>query len=102
MALVDIKKGKEVKESDSITSFMTPYSDTKEFFLRKLSEGIGMIASAFYPKPVIIRTSDFKSNEYKHMVGGERYEEDEMPRQSCRFPQSDSAQKNVLDQHSLS
>jgi len=74
MALVDIKKGKEVKESDSITSFMTPYSDTKEFFLRKLSEGIGMIASAFYPKPVIIRTSDFKSNEYRNMLGGLEYE----------------------------
>ena len=74
MALVDIKKGKEVKESDSITSFMTPYSDTKEFFLTKLSEGIGMIASAFYPKPVIIRTSDFKSNEYRNMLGGLEYE----------------------------
>ena len=77
MALVDMYKGKEVKDSDSISSFMTPYSDTKEFFSAKLSEGIGMIAAAFYPKPVIIRTSDFKSNEYKNMPGGLKYEADE-------------------------
>ena len=77
MALVDMKKGKEVKDSDSITSFMLPYSDTKEFFLAKLSEGIGMIAAAFYPKPVIIRTSDFKSNEYRNMPGGLKYEAEE-------------------------
>ena len=74
MALVDIQKGKEVKDSDSITAFMAPYSDPKEFFLTKLSEGIGMIAAAFYPKPVIIRTSDFKSNEYRNMLGGLEYE----------------------------
>ena len=74
MALVDMQKGKEVKDSDSITSFMTPYTNTKEFFLKKLTEGIGMIAAAFYPKPVIIRTSDFKSNEYRNMLGGLKYE----------------------------
>ena len=74
MALVDMKKSKEVKDSDSIASFMTPYTDTKEFFLAKLTEGIGMIAAAFYPKPVIIRTSDFKSNEYRNMLGGLEYE----------------------------
>ncbi|MEN8302933.1 MAG: phosphoenolpyruvate synthase [Campylobacterota bacterium] len=77
MALVDMKKDKSIKDSDSITSFMTPYSDTKEFFLTKLSEGIGMIAAAFYPKPVIIRTSDFKSNEYRNMPGGLEYEAEE-------------------------
>jgi len=77
MALIDMQKGKEVKDSDSITTFMTPYTDTKEFFLAKLTEGIGMIAAAFYPKPVIIRTSDFKSNEYRNMPGGLKYEADE-------------------------
>jgi pyruvate,water dikinase len=74
MALVDIKRGKSVKDEDKIRSFMTPYTDTKEFFIHKLSEGIGMIAAAFYPKPVIIRTSDFKSNEYRNMLGGFLYE----------------------------
>ena len=77
MALVDMHKGKSVIDEDKIRSFMTPCSDTKEFFLQKISEGVGMIAAAFYPKPVIIRTSDFKSNEYRGMTGGLIYEAEE-------------------------
>ncbi|MCW8838203.1 MAG: phosphoenolpyruvate synthase, partial [Thiovulaceae bacterium] len=77
MALVDMQKGKNVKDEDSIRSFMTPYTDAKEFFIKKISEGVGMIAAAFYPKSVIVRTSDFKSNEYKNMPGGFEYEADE-------------------------
>lgn len=74
MALVDMHKNKSVKDEDKIRSFMAPYNDTKEFFIQKLSEGVAMIAAAFYPKPVIVRTSDFKSNEYKNMIGGLDYE----------------------------
>ena len=74
MALVHMKTGKSVKDEDKIRSFMTPHTDPKEFFVQKLSEGIGTIAAAFYPKPVIIRTSDFKSNEYRNMPGGVDYE----------------------------
>lgn len=74
MALVDMKKAKRVKDEDKIRSFMTPHVDAKEFFLQKISEGVGMIAAAFYPKTVIIRTSDFKSNEYHNMLGGAEYE----------------------------
>lgn len=74
MALVNMKKGKHLKDKDKIRSFMTPYMDEKEFFLQKLSEGVGMIAAAFYPRPVIIRTSDFKSSEYRNMPGGLEYE----------------------------
>jgi pyruvate,water dikinase len=48
--------------------------DPKEFFIRKLSEGIGRIAAAFYPKPVIVRMSDFKSNEYAQLIGGGEFE----------------------------
>ncbi|MDD2651915.1 MAG: phosphoenolpyruvate synthase [Sulfurimonas sp.] len=77
MALIDMRKGKSVQDEEQIRSFMTPYSDTKEFFLQKISEGVGMIAAAFYPKPVIIRTSDFKSNEYRGMRGGFDYEAQE-------------------------
>ena len=77
MALVDMQKGKSVKDEDAIRAFMKPYTDPKEFFLNKISEGVGMIAAAFYPKPVIVRTSDFKSNEYKNMPGGSDYEADE-------------------------
>ena len=75
MALVDMHKEKTVKDEEKIRSFMAPHKDTKEFFLEKLSEGIAMIAAAFYPRPVIIRTSDFKSNEYRNMLGGFDYEE---------------------------
>jgi pyruvate,water dikinase len=48
--------------------------DPREFFVRCLSEGVGRIAAAFYPKPVIVRMSDFKSNEYARLVGGEEFE----------------------------
>nr|WP_321267356.1 phosphoenolpyruvate synthase [uncultured Sulfurimonas sp.] len=74
MALVNMQKGKKVKDEEKIRSFMLPLTDAKEFFISKISEGIGTIAAAFYPKPVIIRTSDFKSNEYRNMPGGLEYE----------------------------
>lgn len=74
MALVNLAKNNTVKDSDAIKEFMLPYTDAKEFFIDKLCEGIGTIAAAFFPKPVIIRTSDFKSNEYRNMRGGLEYE----------------------------
>ncbi len=77
MALYDMHKGNFVKGNEQILKLMQGFPDPKTFFIEKLSEGVGMIAAAFYPNPVIVRTSDFKSNEYKHMLGGEAYEEDE-------------------------
>ena len=53
------------------------YADPKAFFREKLVEGVATIAAAFWPKPVIVRLSDFKSNEYRKLVGGERYEPEE-------------------------
>src|SRR5213596_859485 len=53
------------------------YRDPRAFFVEKLSEGVATIAAAFWPKPVIVRLSDFKSNEYKKLIGGARYEPDE-------------------------
>ncbi|MSQ59930.1 MAG: phosphoenolpyruvate synthase [Betaproteobacteria bacterium] len=50
------------------------YSDPKTFYLEKLVEGIATLGAAFYPKPVIVRLSDFKSNEYSSLLGGQRYE----------------------------
>jgi len=50
------------------------YADPVSFFINKLSEGIATLGAAFYPKPVIVRMSDFKSNEYANLLGGERYE----------------------------
>ena len=53
------------------------YASPREFFVAKMAEGVATIAGAFWPKPVIVRLSDFKSNEYKKLLGGERYEPDE-------------------------
>ena len=53
------------------------YPNPRSFFETKLAEGISTIAAAFWPKPVIVRMSDFKSNEYKKLIGGSRYEPDE-------------------------
>jgi pyruvate,water dikinase len=53
------------------------YENPKTFFVEKLTEGVATIAAAFWPKPVIVRLSDFKSNEYKKLLGGARYEPDE-------------------------
>ena len=48
--------------------------DAGEFFIRRFSEGVARIAAAFYPKPVIVRTSDFKTNEYARLIGGKEFE----------------------------
>jgi pyruvate,water dikinase len=53
------------------------YADPAAFFREKLTEGVATIAAAFWPKPVIVRLSDFKSNEYRKLLGGERYEPQE-------------------------
>ena len=53
------------------------YADPRSFFRDKLVEGVATIAAAFWPKPVIVRLSDFKSNEYRKLLGGERYEPEE-------------------------
>ena len=53
------------------------YSDKKQFFIDKVAEGVGRIAAGFYPKDVIVRLSDFKSNEYANLLGGTLYEPEE-------------------------
>ena len=53
------------------------YDNPAAFYVDKLTEGIGTLAAAFYPKPVIVRLSDFKSNEYAQLIGGQKYEEKE-------------------------
>ncbi|MFP1877904.1 phosphoenolpyruvate synthase [Lonsdalea quercina] len=60
-----------------IKSLMQGYDDPVEFYIERLKEGIATLASAFWPKRVIVRLSDFKSNEYANLVGGDRYEPDE-------------------------
>jgi pyruvate,water dikinase len=53
------------------------YASPRDFFVEKLAEGVATIAAAFWPKPVIVRLSDFKSNEYRKLLGGEAYEPEE-------------------------
>lgn len=60
-----------------ITAKTAAYPNPVEFYIEKLREGIAMIAAAFYPKPVIFRFSDFKSNEYANLLGGKLFEPDE-------------------------
>ncbi|WP_426319903.1 phosphoenolpyruvate synthase [Microbacterium sp. E-13] len=57
-----------------IAARIAAYPSPREFFTRRVAEGVATIAAAFAPKPVIVRTSDFKSNEYAHLLGGDRYE----------------------------
>lgn len=61
----------------AVESLSHGYDSPREFFLSRLTEGVATIAAAFWPKPVIVRLSDFKSNEYKKLIGGNRYEPDE-------------------------
>ncbi|MEQ5346707.1 phosphoenolpyruvate synthase [Proteus sp. WDL240414] len=60
-----------------INEMMAGYDSPVEYYISKLTEGIATLAAAFWPKRVIVRLSDFKSNEYANLVGGDRYEPDE-------------------------
>ncbi|MFH1656864.1 MAG: phosphoenolpyruvate synthase [bacterium] len=76
-----------IKEIKEIT---VEHEDKKEFFVKELAEGVAQIAAAFYPKKVIVRFSDFKTNEYKNLVGGELFEKEEANpmmgfRGACRY-----------------
>ena len=78
LALLDMYNGKtDVKDFYKIQNITNGYKDEKDFFVKKIAEGVGTIAAAFYPNTVIVRTSDFKSNEYKEMIGGHDYEPNE-------------------------
>jgi pyruvate,water dikinase len=61
----------------AVESVARGHASPKAFYIDKMAEGIATIAAAFWPKPVIVRLSDFKSNEYKKLIGGSRYEPDE-------------------------
>ena len=65
------------KLSDEIHEKIRGFENEEQFFIQKLSFGIAKIAAAFYPETVIVRFSDFKSNEYKNLLGGKYFEPDE-------------------------
>lgn len=77
MALVHPEKVKDHKVLQKIEE-LTQNSDNKEeYFVDKLAQGVGTIAASFYPKDVVVRTSDFKSNEYASLLGGSDFEVEE-------------------------
>ncbi len=77
MALVHPEKIMDEAVRKEINSLTFGYEDKKGYFVEKLAEGVGTIAAAFYPKPVIVRLSDFKTNEYASLVGGHYFEPEE-------------------------
>jgi len=77
MALLYPEKVTDSKAQNEIYYLTYGYKDKKAYFVDRLSEGVGTIAAAFYPKPVIVRMSDFKTNEYASLLGGEFFEPEE-------------------------
>lgn len=74
LALLNYAKLKDKKVKKKIDELTAGYKDKKQYYIDKLAEGMAIIAAAFYPKDVIIRFSDFKTNEYANLVGGAAYE----------------------------
>lgn len=77
LALYHYEKIKDKKLKKQIAEITIEHKDKKEHFIKELAEGIAQISAAFYPKEVIVRLSDFKTNEYKNLVGGYLYENEE-------------------------
>ena len=77
LALYHYKKIKDKKLKAKIAEITVEHKDKKEYFVKELAEGIAQIAAAFYPKEAIVRFSDFKSNEYENLVGGQLFEKKE-------------------------
>lgn len=74
MALLFPERITKPKVRAEIATIVDGYRDGADYFVAKLAEGMGVIAAAFYPRPVIVRTSDFKSNEYASLLGGMDFE----------------------------
>jgi pyruvate,water dikinase len=74
MALLHQDHVKDKKEKAEIERLTEGYESPADFFIERLSEGVGTIAAAFYPKPVVVRLSDFKTNEYASLIGGGSFE----------------------------
>ncbi len=77
MALVHFDQLKDPVVKREIESITQGYTDKKNYFVTQLASAVGTIAAAFYPKDVIVRMSDFKTNEYASLVGGKEFEEEE-------------------------
>jgi pyruvate,water dikinase len=67
-------QGEDPELARQVDQAVAAYPGPREFFVQRVAEGVGTIAAAFHPKPVIVRMSDFKSNEYANLLGGSNYE----------------------------
>lgn len=74
LALLDFDRLEDRALRDEISQLTVGYEDKPQFFIDKLAQGVAMIGAAFYPKDVIVRLSDFKTNEYANLIGGKAYE----------------------------
>lgn len=74
LALVHFAKLKDQKAKKTIEKMTETYQKKTEYFVDRLAQGVAVLASAFYPKDVILRLSDFKSNEYANLIGGREFE----------------------------
>lgn len=77
LALIEFDRLEDRAVREEISRITTGYSNKSDFFVEKLAQGVAMIAAAFYPKDVIVRLSDFKTNEYADLIGGGKYEPQE-------------------------
>ncbi|MBK9045016.1 MAG: phosphoenolpyruvate synthase [Saprospiraceae bacterium] len=74
LALIETEKVMDEKIKSDIKELTKGYTDGKKYFVDKLAEAVSLVAAAFYPKDVIVRMSDFKSNEYANLIGGKYFE----------------------------
>ena len=74
LALLHYEKIKDKKIKENINKLTYAYKNKVDFFIEKLAQGVAMIGAAFYPKDVIVRMSDFKTNEYANLIGGSEFE----------------------------
>ncbi len=116
LALLDYAKLTDAAVKGQIDELTAGYADKPQFFVDKLAQGVAMIAAAFYPKDVILRLSDFKTNEYANLIGGKAYEPTEEnpmigfrgasryynPRYQAGFALECRAVKKVRDEMGLS
>ena len=77
MALIHPERIDDQEALEKLKQLTLGYAQPQDFFIQRLSEGVGTIAAAFYPKPVVVRMSDFKTNEYATLLGGRWFEQDE-------------------------
>ncbi|PPD22870.1 MAG: phosphoenolpyruvate synthase [Methylomonas sp.] len=77
MALIHPERVTDDGERQQLRELTAGYARPEDFFTQRLSEGVATIAAAFYPKPVVVRMSDFKTNEYASLLGGRGFEQDE-------------------------